>query len=49
MNRDAFSQAVGEVFDAEWRRASRQGVIRAFVLGAIAASAVWTLAAIRYF
>ena len=40
MNRDAFSQAVGEVFDAEWKRASRIGVIRAFLSGALTATAI---------
>ena len=42
MDRDAFSRAVGEVFDAEWRRARRKAVWIALMIGLLLGSAAGT-------
>lgn len=39
-----FSEAVGRVFDQEWKRAARWAVIRAFGWGIAASSAAWVIA-----
>ena len=44
MTTEEFSEAVGRVFDQEWKRASRWAVIRAFGWGTVASSAAWVIA-----
>ncbi len=44
MSEAEFSEAIGRVFDTEWRKAQHWARIKCFTWGMVASSALWILA-----